>query len=357
MPRKKNILPGSVFVVNGQLVLKVRLNNEIDHDGKPKYTKIYTKLTDTPTNRKLVEKKQHELHIQQFLPKREEKKIIRIQEAWELFVTNKDLHRKTIVNYKLAFDVITRKQNYLLNVENVEQDVVYFRKKTAVQRNYSAVTINTYLRQFQAFLNFCTEREILEQTKFKSQFQKREEKKDVQVFSETEVQEIIRDCRAVDEEFALMLELMVETGARPVDALTLCRTDVDLSGGIVVWRNKITKVKEPTPISSRAKEILLRALELAGDREKVFRWQHSSLSPLTSKLNASMERCGIEKHGRSFKHFRTTFKFRIRHLPFEFQMRLMRHSTPDVTLGHYTFYDSAEIQTKLDDALTKKNLA
>jgi hypothetical protein len=81
MPRKKNVLPGSIFVVRGQLVLKVRQNNEIDRNGKPKYRKIYTHLADTPANRKLVEKKQHELHVQQFLPKREEVSILILLEG------------------------------------------------------------------------------------------------------------------------------------------------------------------------------------------------------------------------------------------------------------------------------------
>ncbi len=351
MPRKKNVLPGSIFVVREQLVLKVRLNDEIDRNGKPKYRKIYTHLSDTPANRKLVEKKQHELHLNQFLPQKQETKVIRIQEAWDMFVRTKDLRPKTLTNYKLAFDVIVRKQNYLLTVENIEEDVVYFKNRTAVERKFSAVTINTYLRQFQAFLNFCTARDCLAQTRFKAQFQKREPKKDVQIYTAEEVTAIIADCRSHDPELALLVELMVETGARPVDALNLTRDKIDLASGIVRWNNKITKVEEPTPISSRAKEILAAALALAGERQKVFRWQHSSLSPLTNKLNASMQRCNIEKSGRSFKHFRTTFKFRIRNLPFEFQMKLLRHSKADVTLGHYTYYDSTEIRERLDATL------
>lgn len=351
MARKKNVLPGSIFVVRDQLVLKVRLNNEIDRDGKPKYRKIYTKLTDTPANRKLVEKKQHDLHLQQFLPKKEETRVIRIQEAFELFLQSKDLLPRTLRNYRLAFDTITRKQNYLLTFDNVEEDVLHFKNRTAVQRNFSAVTINTYLRGFQVFLNFCTERKFLVQTKFKAQFGKREIKKEVQIFTDEEVRAILADCAQHDRELGLLVGLMVETGARPVDALNLKCSDVDVANGIVNWHNKITKNIEPTPVSARAREVLQDALTLAGARERVFRWQHASLSRVTDRLNASMKRAGVEKNGRSFKNFRTTFKFRIRHLPFEFQMRLMRHSSADVTLGHYTFYDNSEIRERLDETL------
>ncbi len=351
MARKKNILPGSIFVVRGQLVLKVRLNGEIDRDGKPKYTKIYTHLDDTPANRKLVEKKQHDLHVQQFLPKKEEHRVIRIKEAFELFVQSKDLEPRTLRNYRLAFETITRGQNYLLVVKNVEQDVLFFKNRTAVQNDYSPVSINTYLRNFQVFLNFCTEREFIPQTRFKSQHQRREEKTEVQIFTDEEVSAILADCAKNDRELGLMIGLMVETGARPVDALNLMCADVRLEEGIINWRNKITKKTEPTPLSSRAVEILREALTLAAGRQKVFRWQHSSLSRVTDRLNASMVRAGVEKNGRSFKNFRTTFKFRIRHLPFEFQMKLMRHSTADVTLSHYTFIDTAEVRNRLDQIL------
>jgi integrase len=353
MARKKNVLPGSIFVVRGQLVLKIRLNNEIDRNGKPKYRKIYTKLADTPANRKLVEKKQYELHVRQFLPKREETRVIRIQEAFELFLQSKNLLPKTVKNYKLAFDTITRKQNYVLTFDNLEEDVLYFKNRTAVQRNFSAVTINTYLRGFQVFLNFCTERKFLEQTKFKAQFGQREIKKEVQIFTDEEVSAILKDCAERDRELGLLVGLMVETGARPVDALNLKCTDVDLANGVVNWRNKITKNIESTPISARAREVLREALALAGGRERVFRWQHSSLPRVADRLKASMKRAGVEKNGRSFKNFRTTFKFRIRNLPFEFQMRLMRHSSPDVTLGHYTFYDNNEIRERLDAVMQK----
>ncbi len=351
MARKKNVFPGSIFEERGQWSLKVRINNEVDRNGKPKYTKITTRLPATPENRKLVEKKREQIHVQKFLPKQDDRKVIRLQEAFELFLQTKDLLPKTRRNYQLAFDIISRKQNYLLTIDNLEEDVLYFKNRTAVQRNYSAVTINTYLRCFQVFLNFCTERKFLEQTKFKAQFGKREVKKEVQIFTDEEVTAILNDCAEHDKELGLLVGLMVETGARPVDALNLKCSEVDLANGIVNWYNKITKNIEPTPVSARAREVLQEALTLAGERERVFRWQHASLSRVTDRLNASMKRVGVEKNGRSFKNFRTTFKFRIRHLPFEFQMRLMRHSSPDVTLGHYTFYDNSEIRERLDTVM------
>lgn len=349
--RKRKTVPGSIFEENGRWTLAVRINNEVDKRGNPKYTKIRTGLPATTANIRLVEEKRDAIHREGFLPKPKESRTIRIQEAWELFTQTKDLLPKTLTNYQLAFEVIVRKQNYQMTVENLEDDLLHFKNRTARERGYSPVTINTYLRQFQVFLNFCTEKGFIPQTKFKSQFQRREPKPDVQIFSEEELALLLNEVLSTDREFGLMCSLMVETGARPVDVLNLLRRDVDVAKGIICWRNKITKIEEPTPISAHAQQIIAEALALAGEREKVFRWQHSSLSPLTDKLNAAMERCGIEKHGRSFKHFRTTFKYKIRHLPFEFQMRLMRHSTPDVTLGHYTAYNTKELQEKLNQTL------
>ena len=53
------------------------------------------------------------------------------------------------------------------------------------------------------------------------------------------------------------------------------------------------------------------------------------------------------KEGRSLKHFRTTFKHRIRELPFEAQPYLMRHHNANVTLGNYSYFDNKQIGGEL----------
>jgi integrase len=349
MPKKKSIFPGSVYADRGKLYIKIRVEGERDKNGVARFRKIATGLDDTVQGRKLAEEKKKNLFIHKFLPPDQQNppRQLYIKEAWELFVTAKNMRSNTLRNYRLSFDTITRKQNYPLTIEAVEKDVLYFKNITAVEGKYAAATENSYLNEFQIFLNWCTRKKWLEQTHFKSEFRRKDTKTEVKIYTAEEVAKIMPVLYADNKEFALLIALMLHTGARPVDALTL--EFESWRGKTIVWKNKITKESEETPISTEAERIMSELKELAGGREKCFRWQHSSLSSLTRKFNRLLDVAGVEKKGRNFKHFRTTFKFHIRSLPFELQMKLMRHRSPDVTLNNYTYFDQTEIVTKLDN--------
>lgn len=350
---KRSLYPGSVYAQRGKLWIKYRVQGEYDAERRPLYRRIATGLDDSVQGRKLAELKKQQLFINSFLPeerKPPKKRTMRLSDAFEQFMTTKQLLPKTITNYRLALQVITRGQNYILNNESVEMDVVYFKNITAVTNGYSSNTINSYLTQFQVFLNFCTESGWIGKTKIKSVHRVRGAKTEIKIFTNEEIQLMLADLQEYEPEFRCLIELMVETGARPVDALNLRFSQ--WRGNSIVWSNKITKLDESTPISRRVQEIMQEMRAIATGRDKTFRWNHSSLPFLTKKLNECMHRCGIEKNGRSFKHFRTTFKYSIRHLPFELQMKLMRHSKPDVTLSHYTYYDNDEISARLDSRRT-----
>jgi integrase len=354
MARRKSIFPGSVFADRGKLYIKVRVEGERDSNGKPLYKKIPTGLDDTAQGRKLAEEKKKNLFIHRFLPpdQIQQQRHVYMKDAWNIFAEAKSLSKKTVQNYKLAFDTITRKQNYVLHVEAVERDVLYFKNTLALENKLSPATINSYLTQFQAFLNFCTRKKWIEKTWFKSEHRRKDARTTIKIFSEEEIARLIPVLRGDDIEFSLFVELMLLTGVRPVDALTLHFEN--WRGRTIIWENKITKRSEETPISLETERVMNELRVLRQGKQKVFRWQHSSLSSLTRKFDAMLRKAEIEKQGRNFKHFRTTFKFRIRHLPFELQMKLMRHARPDVTLNNYTYYNAAEISAKLDSLFHHK---
>jgi integrase len=257
-----------------------------------------------------------------------EKKSMRAM--FDEFLKSKRRMASTERGYKLAFRTIVR-GDYPPDANRIEADVRHFVTTTSV----SKTSINTYLRCFKAFLTWLNDEHDIKVPRKLLPRYGHAVRTTVLDFTDDEVEALLssRD----DAEFTDMLLVMIETGARPVDVLTLQWDQVDMKRGIVTWLNKITKRAEPRPVSKAALEALLR-LRAGTDSAKVFRWTHAALSPLTKRFRAHCASVGIDCDGRSLKHLRTTFKRRLmeKGLPFEVQMYLMRHSTPDVTLGNYT---------------------
>lgn len=325
MSRKKTI-PGSIYVQNGRTKLMIKFQGR----------RIATGLEDTKEGRKIAMQLLERLYLESkgLAPVvEEESEGMRLDDAFDKFLevhcSNKS--HTTRVNYTLAFKAIVQK-NYVLNVGDLEQDIIAY-LHAAQQKGHSDVTINTYLNQFQVFLNFCTKRGWLPATDFKRQHKKKVEPL-VQVFEPEEYDMLIAYFRQADNEIALLIEFMLLTGARMIDALTL--TFEQIKPGMIVFVNKITKKAEVVAAPARAMAI---AEELRADgRSKVFRWTYAGKSYLNKMLNQAMSSCGIEKKRRGFQEFRTTYRNNLLDsgVAPEVVMKLMRHHSLDVTTRHYT---------------------
>jgi len=134
------------------------------------------------------------------------------------------------------------------------------------------------------------------------------------------------------------------TGARLVDALTLKPSDI--KEGMINFKNKISKRPEPRPISQEAINILN---SLPNYIDRLFPWSHNGTSRLHKKLVSVCEELGIERNGRSFQEFRSTFRMRLLRAgtPQEYVRWLMRHKTMAMTDKFYTQYEYAEINNYL----------
>jgi integrase len=332
VPRKRTISRGSVFAYRGKLRIKLRVPNAVDKDGRPKYIVKATGLSDTARGRDLAQQMLEQMYMEMYMGIGKSVATSRpmMSVLFEEFLDSKLRTDKTITNYRLAYRRIVR-SDYPVDRDRIEADIREFVKRSEMR----PASVNTYLRQFRAFLTWLDSEQDLQVPKKVMSRYGQKTRTNVRDFTDAEVDAMTSDT--VDPELTDLLVVMVETGARPVDVLTLQWDQVNLEKKTVTWLNKITKREEVRPISSRTHDALQRR-RYASDRFKVFRWSHASLSPLTKQFRALLERVGVDHDGRSLKHLRTTFKRRLmeKGLPFEVQMYLMRHSSPDVTLGNYT---------------------
>ena len=84
-------------------------------------------------------------------------KGLKIKTVFEKFKEFRQLRPKTVQVYESVFRIITRGKNYVLTSERIEKDLEHFRLVYAKEKNFNVTSINTYLRQFQVFLNWCSE--------------------------------------------------------------------------------------------------------------------------------------------------------------------------------------------------------
>ncbi|MCL5992481.1 MAG: tyrosine-type recombinase/integrase [Bacteroidetes bacterium] len=332
MPRKKHrTYPGSIFEDKGHLYIKFK--------GKKKSTGLKATKKGWEMSELLLEQmwmnynKLGNLGTQR----------IKINDAFKEFLAFKiNLYDKTRRNYQNAFKSIIT-DNYYLYVDKVEKDIQNYLKTT----KHGAVSINTYLTNLQVFLNFCAKKKWIERTTFKSDYKKKETERENESYSDEEIEKYLTYFRSRDNEVALLIEFMLETGARIVDCLTLTPSQIKPEEPLIIWKNKITKNDEPRPITKKALSILQSLPKRDG---QVWRWTYRGAGFLNKKLRIANKDLKIDARGRSWQEFRVTFRMKLlrRRIPKEYAMWLLRHKTPEVT-EIYTHYQQKEIMNLVEE--------
>ena len=343
MPAKKrSTIPGQIIAKRG--ILHIRLP-----DGVGGYIQRSTSLKDTTRNRREAEILRQQFYEQMLLPqdgfdlKRRGEAPLRLQQLLDEFLKLKNINAKSKTLYRNAITAVFGETIYY-NTTTVEDAVVAYRDKI---HQYSSWTFNTYLRHVIIFARWVNER-------YNARVDVSWIRKEMvtpkslanPIFTEEEVQSILKATEGKD--FGDLLALLSYTGCRPYDLLDLQWSHVDIDGPIpvITWRNRIRGYEEPRPVSTQARDILLRRRQQ--QHSKPLPWDRKNLSNLSRSFDRLLKRLGIDKAGRSLKTFRKTFKYSIRMLPFEHQMYLLRHNSPDVTLKNYTSYSIEEMATLLE---------
>lgn len=329
--RVKNV-NGSIYTPPDRNIIRIKFKGKVYSTG----------YKNTPAGRKMAEEmlknmvwNYNNVGIE---PKKKER--LRINEAFEKFIESKvNNFAKTIKLYRSAYKAIITK-DYYLESDSIETDIQTYIKTTT----HSNVTINTYLTHLAVFVNFCSRKKWIENINISQEYKKRQEEYDTKIWKEEEIEKILNYFKTDDNEMKLMIQLMLETGARIVDCLTLERKQI--RGKMIIWKNKKTKRPEPRPMSNKAVEILNQL----GEREKIFRWTHAGSSFCNKKLRICLKKLNIEPEGRSFQEFRSTFRMRLvkKGIPEAYIQYLMRHQRATTTWKHYTSFETEVADMYLD---------
>lgn len=349
--KRRSYTPGSIYAKQGKLV--------IDLKGK----KYCTGFNDTPEGREKAKQMKEQLYEKllkekDLLPDRS-KDFTTILEAFNIFI--KHLERlkrsqKTIVNYKLAFKSIFT-EDYLISKKiGNEYQIIYSIRSFIDNSNIENTSKNIYLRAVRSFLNYSFSQGYISQINVMKMFGQPEKERKPIAYNDKDLDCLLEYFNAFDEEFALWLSLMRETGARCKESLSLKWDQIDFNKRTIKLFNKTnTNKSEIIVISKRTNKILDRLKEISEtktkDKQKVFRWSETSMSRLTRRVHKAERILGIEQTEGCFHKLRKAFATEIieKDLPIYQVKELMRHSDINTTLKYYKEKDTQ----KLVDAMNR----
>lgn len=325
-----NNITGSIFVENRSNTIVVQVK------GKRKYTG----LKDTPYNRKIANRIKEKMYLE--INGLTESIVItskKLSRLFETYISEREItkSKKTIMLDKLVYKNLIR-NNINADIKEIEKEIQNYLKTTTITDESK----NIYLRQFQTFVNWLHKNaHISERINFKTKYHFKTKTDNNLIFTAEEVNKIIDYFNTSDKEFAIMIKLMVNTGLRINEALTL--TFKQVTKDKITLFNKNDKSTEYVILPEEVYNLLMSIKRK--DTDKVFRWSENSYSRLNRRLNTAMQLLSIPKENRSFHEFRKTYLYYLfkNGVPVNIAQKLMRHKDIKVTIKFYQRLDNNDL--------------
>lgn len=340
--------PGSIYTRKGSKRLYLEYRGE----------KISTHLPDTKENRKIAEQMLWTLwrREQGLEAAADTTRIVRQlttpDEAWEEYeeyLRTADRSDKTIQAYR---DAYRKMRPMSFTMEAIEQGVQKFIRSWEGMPS----SINIHLRNYEAFLHWCSKRKLISELPDLKGYRRRGVEKEVQILTRDEVGAVLSHLHENgDRDLAHLVELMYHTGLRVGEAMSLNTSQILNVDGIKAIKiaNKVNRKPDYIPLTSAVIRIL-NARDVTG---AVFPWRPSTVSKLTRRFNLTLVKVGIEDRS-GFHILRKSFRHRLQvaGVAVDAAKRLMRHSNIRTTDEHYTLYETATLASVLDQALASNDM-
>jgi len=188
-------------------------------------------------------------------------KIITIKEAFEHFKKiNQNKHPKTIADYERFFKKFKEQFDEELpctaiNKLNVEDWLLEVRKL-----NLAKNTIHGYGKQLNHFLNFLFEYNYAQMFKINREVKTRPEVKEKITFSDNDLVKIIKGLKDKNSNFKTATSLLMYTGLRSSDILSITRDNIDLPNRILKYYSPKRKKFREIPFHEKLVPILKKRL-------------------------------------------------------------------------------------------------
>ena len=232
----------------------------------------------------------------------------------------------TIKYYGFVFNSWNRYVSEFPNKQNIKNWVILLNES-----RITSFTVNSYIRGFNAFLNWLFENEYTSERLFIKKV--KQEKRKPKVFSEDDLKKILSfKPRTYSEQrtFAMVC-LLVDTGIRIDEALTLERGKVDLDNFLIKVVGKGNK-ERVVPISLECRKLLFKYMKKHNNQNVFSTMRGDKLSYRTSlqHLHRLCRKVGSDGSWHRFRHTFATNYLRSGGNVFYLQ-RVLGHENLSVT--------------------------
>ena len=274
-----------------------------------KIMSLSTGLPATETNMHKAEKyaKQFQKKISRDYTRKKEIGIhrITIKEAFNHFQQiNQNKHPKTKADYKRFYKKFT--ETFIENLScsainklNIESWLIEIKKL-----NLSQNSIHCYGKQLNHFLNFLFEYNYTTMFKINSEVKTRPEMKEKIIFNDEDLTVIQKELKQKNSNFRTALNLLMYTGLRSSDILSIQKSDIDLKNQILKYYSPKRKKHREVAFHKKLIPILKSRMAETTD-EKLL--EYCKVEHLGRAVTKYFKDIGIDGRAYTARTFRKTF--------------------------------------------------
>ena len=312
-----------------------------------------TGLVTNETNRKKAEQYAKQLQNKLTHDYKKQKEIgiqrVTIKEAFEHFKKiNQNKNVKTIADYDrfykkftLTFDQdLAATSINKLNVENWLMEI----KKIKLSQN----TIHGYGKQLNHFLNFLFEYNYTQMFKINREVKTRAEVKEKIIFSDEDLTKIVRGLKDKNINFITALNLLMYTGLRSSDVLSIQKENIDLKNRILKYYSPKRKKFREVAFHKKLVPILKMRSKAANEGKFL---EYENVENLGRAITNYMKVLNIGDKHYTARTFRKTFISLCRSrydIDASIVMELVGHEPVNTTDRYYNSISIEKMRMELD---------
>lgn len=222
----------------------------------------------------------------------------------------------------------------------------------SIKPEVSNATMHTYLSYLKIFFNFLRDEQIIKDSPIIKSLIPKRIKKDIIPFDEDQLEIMLSEAKRRDLEFFLILKMLLLTGLRPTDLISLKIGDFNLKDKVIRIEIKKTENVLYFPIYKDLKSFIEEYLWERFDCDKdALLFEGMSVNALSLRFRRMKKHLKIRNNYLyTLKTFRKTFasKLASNGIPIYDVANLLGHNNIKTTMKYYTKIDADKLRERMN---------
>lgn len=282
-----------------------------------------------------------------------------LEEAYRFCLSNKfnpSIYSKSHIDqFKIAMKRFTNVIDKNKSIQDITRSEIS-RFIATVKPEIANATLHTYIRYLKIFFNFLVDEELIRKTPISRKLIPKRERNAIIVFTNNEVDLILKESIDRDENLYDIFMLLLLTGLRPIDLMNLKSEDFNLEKRTILVRVSKSSKEILFPIYNELEEFVKLRLIKKIQSSKGLLFNGYSVEKVGDRFQEIKEKLEIPKNYKyTLKTFRKTFATRMASLgvPIFDVANLLGHDSIKTTTQYYTEADMESLRNRINQKLAE----